>query len=116
MRQSVRLLWITVAVIAATILWVVNCSGPQPAVTGVQVRPPDAPGAPYVLEASLENRGRGQGQVAVTGRLIDRATGRTYEESARTDLAPRERSIVAIPFNAPPGEYEGEVEALYPPR
>ncbi len=101
---------------AGVALWILNCSGPQPQVLDVQLIGPLGPGQPYRVEATVSNRGRGHGEVAVTFRLRDRTTRQTVEEERRAQLQPGETVRVAALILAPPGSYEPEVQVEYPPR
>ena len=101
---------------AAAALWVVNCSGPRPVVTDVQLHEPDRDGAPYRVEAIVRNAGGGRGQVTVNVRLRERASGRTIQTGKQVVLEARESALVLAELPAPRGNYAPEVEAEYPPR
>jgi hypothetical protein len=116
----VRVSWSTigtaVAVCAALALWVARCSGPQPEVVGsASVTPPAQPGQPYVVAATVVNHGPGHGQVEVTFRLKDAATGQVYQRQEQVNLEPGEQSRVVGSIAAPEGSYAPEVEVQYPP-
>ena len=111
MRLGVGL--VAVAVIA--VLWVANCSGPQPSVGDVRLIPPPSDGAPYRVEATIRNTGRGHGEVAVTVRLRDdRPPERRNRPQAR--LEEHETTLLVADVPAPPGQYTPDVEVVYPPR
>lgn len=110
--------WFASGVLAAALiaLWVVQCSGPRPEVVGApSVRVPEQPGQPYVVEATVRNAGPGHGEIQVTARLRDRASGRTYQETDRTQLEAGDEARVAIPIHAPQADYEPRIEIEYPP-
>ena len=112
MRLGVGL--VAVAVIA--VLWVANCSGPQPSVGDVRLIPPSSDGAPYRVEATIRNTGRGHGEVAVTVRLRDDRAGRSVETDRKLDLEEHETTLLVADVPAPPGQYTPDVEVVYPPR
>ncbi|HEY1293072.1 MAG TPA: hypothetical protein VGJ60_08340 [Chloroflexota bacterium] len=98
-------------------LWVTHCSGPQAQVVGTpSLRAPAQPGQPYRIEAVVANPGPGQGQVQVTFRLRDLATGLAYQSQEQADLEPGEQVRVVTDIAAPDGNYQPEVEVRYPPR
>ena len=105
---------LAVAVIA--VLWVANCSGPQPAVSDVRLIAPQSDGAPYRVEATIRNTSRGHGEVAVTVRLREEQTGRSIETDRKVDLDPHETTLLVADVAAPPGNYAPDVQAVYPPR
>ena len=111
-----RLLAVIVVGVALTVLWVANCSGPEPKVAGVRLQEPTEEGGPYRIDALIQNEGPGHGQVEVMFRLVNRATGQTVEEDKETALEPRERTLVTVEIKAPKGDYEPRVEVEYPPR
>lgn len=111
-----QLLFVPVFVLALAVLWVVGCSGPRLEVTDTRLTAPTSEGAPYCLEATIKNQGWGHGQVNVTVRLRDKATGQTVQDDRKAELRPNETTRVAIELIAPPGAYEPEVEVDYPPR
>lgn len=110
------LVGLTVVVVAAAVLWVVNCSGPRPEAEVVRVVPPAEAGWPYLVEARLRNASHGHGQVTVTFRLRDTATGQTFQEERKVELREGETAGVVAEIHAPPGDYAPELEAEYPPR
>ncbi len=98
------------------VLWVTQCSGPRPEVVGSpQLRAPESPGQPYVVDARVRNGGPGHGQVQVTARLRDTATGQAYQRDEQVQLEPGEDARVAIEVQAPLGEYQPDLEVTYPP-
>ncbi len=105
-----------VAVVAAATLWVLNCSGPQPEVGAVRLVEPAVPGGPYRVEALIQNRSWGEGEVALTLRLHDPANGRTIQTDRKVALRGNETTLLVTEIQAPPGTYRAEVEATYPPR
>ena len=102
--------------VAIAALWVMNCSGPQPSVTNVRMIEPRAEATPYRVEATIHNKGNGQGQVAVTVRLRDRASDQTIQEDRKAVLKAGETTLVVVEMQAPRGDYTPEVEVEYPPR
>ncbi len=92
------------------------CFGPKPTVLTHELQPPEQPGQPWVLYATVENRGRGEGQVAVTARLLDPETGDVLAENETTaQFRGHETITVAIELQPPTdGPFEEEVEAEYP--
>jgi len=113
-RWSVLLgLVITVALVG---LWINRCSGPRAEVVGPPiVRAPQAPGEAYHVEATVRNAGPGHGEVQVTVRLRDRASGRGYESEQTAQLEAGEQVSVVAEIFAQPGTYEPQVEVSYPP-
>ncbi|HEU5367353.1 MAG TPA: hypothetical protein VFU69_02770 [Ktedonobacterales bacterium] len=105
-----------VLVLVLPYLWVSNCSGPRPSVSGLQVQPPQTPDGPYTLSALVTNNGPGHGQVDVTFRLRDQRSGHTFEQDETVTLEAGEQAEVSVEINAPPGNYMPEVEVEYPPR
>ncbi len=104
-------------VVAAAIIgsWVSQCSGPRPELVGsATVRSPQQPGDAYHVEAAVRNSGPGHGEVQVTARLRDRASGRAYQRDERVQLERGEQTNVVIEIFAPPGEYEPQVDVQYP--
>jgi hypothetical protein len=106
---------VVLAPILAGVLWVSNCSGPRPEVGDVRLTAPTGEGSPYRLETTVHNRGPGHGQVVVTFRLRDPATGRTVQSEERIVLDRGETSLVTTEILAPPAAYESEAEAEFPP-
>lgn len=96
-------------------LWVVNCTGPRPAVADVSVAAPTAPGAPYQVAALVRNQGWGHGQVQVIFRLRDKATGQTVQVAAPATLEAGETTRITAELQAPPGDYAPAVVVEYPP-
>lgn len=92
------------------------CFGPKPTVLSHELEPPEQPGQPWVMYATVENRGRGEGQVAVTARLIDPTTGDVLAENEVTaQFRSHETITVAIDLQPPmDGPFEERVEAEYP--
>ena len=97
-------------------LWVWNCTGPKPVITATSLRPLTSPGAPYRVEVEIENRWRGDGEVAALVRLRDRVTGRVVQAEHKVRLDGHERALVVAELAAPPGDYIPEVMVTYPPR
>ena len=105
-----------IAFCAAVGLWVAQCSGPRPEVMGSPtVTPPAQPGQPYVVAATIANHGPGHGQVEVTLRLKDVATGQLYQQQEQLNLESGEQSRVVTSIFAPVASYTPEVQVQYPP-
>jgi hypothetical protein len=105
-----------VAIAVVATLWVVNCSGPRPAVAVVQLVAPGADGEPYLVAATIRNQGWGHGEARVTVRLRDRASGQTIQREETVALDTGETTRLTAELRAPPGDYAVEVDAEYPPR
>jgi hypothetical protein len=104
----------TFAVLA--VLWVTQCSGPRPTVIGApQVQAPARPGDPLRVQATVRNDGPGHGEVRVTFRLRDPASGEAYQDDETVQLDRGETARVVGEIRAPPGSYEPEVQVEYPP-
>jgi hypothetical protein len=93
---------------------ILACSGPRATATEGRVRPSARPGF-YRVETQVVNSG-GSGQVDLTVRLRNRATGRIVTQEQPVDLQPRDRADVVVEIPAPPGDYTAEVSVDYPPR
>jgi hypothetical protein len=97
----------------AALLFVRGCSGPEPVVTATASA---RDGAGVVASATVRNDG-GEGEVQVTFRLRDRASGRVVAGEAIAQLRSGEAAeLTARIPTAPPGEFDLEAEAEYPPR
>jgi hypothetical protein len=107
---------VVLALIVAGVLWVSSCSGPRPEVGDVRLAAPSEEGAPYRLEATVHNRWRGHGQVVVTFRLRDPATGKTVQSEEQVVLSGGETTLVTTEILAPRAAYTSEVEVEYPPK
>ena len=73
--------------------------------------PPSSDGAPYRVEATIRNTGRGHGEVAVTVRLRDDRAGRSVETDRKLDLEEHETTLLVADVPAPPCEYTPDVES-----
>lgn len=104
------------AVAAAAVLWVLNCSGPQAQVESVRLQEPSGPGEPYQIEATVHNTGPGEGQVVLTFRLHDQATGEIYQTEGTAQIKSDETLNVSAEIRAPRGDYRPEVKVEYPVR
>ncbi len=89
--------------------------GPDPAV--VSQRLLQERGGSYVVLVGIQNRNGGQGQVAVTARLVTRASGETAAETTEyVSLDPHERVALRIQLEpAARGPYRPSVKVRYPP-
>jgi hypothetical protein len=103
------------AVLASALL--VGCGGPRPAIERVEGIPQTEGRVRVVV--TLQNRSGGDGQVAVTVTLRDRASHAVVgRQEWPVDLHPRERVTLAVDMVAggPPGaEITAEAVARYPP-
>jgi hypothetical protein len=107
----------TAALVLVTLaLWIANCSGPQPRVSDIRLQAPAGEGEPYAVQAVVENRGWGEGEVGITARLRDRASGRTLQQDESLHLQKGEVAQVLVLIAAPKADYTPELEAEYPPR
>ncbi len=89
-----------------------GCAGPRPMVLAVALeRTP----AGLVPRATVRNDG-GAGQVEVRFRLRVRATGRVVGAEVDAELERGEVLEVRGESPLPPGEYEIQADAEYPPR
>jgi hypothetical protein len=102
--------------IVLTVFWVAECTGPRPVVGEVRLDPPATDGAPYRVEANVTNTGRGHGEVAVTIRLRDAASGQSIQTDRRIELDEHETTHIIADMVAPTATYTPAVEAIYPPR
>ena len=96
------------------------CLGPKPSVVEVQKQPPAGPSDPYRIQVVIQNTGPGDGQIAVSVRLVDKRTQQTvvYDDQ-EVQLDKDERQSVnfeeTLPPNAPPADQiDVQVEAEYP--
>jgi hypothetical protein len=97
-----------------------GCLGPKPEVVSVQTQPPASASDPYRVHVLIANKGPGDGQVAVTLRLVDKRNGQTlhYDEQD-AQLAKDEQLRMdfeeMLPADAPPADQiDVQVEAQYP--
>ena len=111
-----RILGLVAAIAIALALWVAQCSGPQAEVVSVELVEPAREGAPYQVHATLWNAGPGHGEVNVTARLRERASGRTVQQERKAHLQEKETTLVVVEIPAPRGSYTPEVEVEYPPQ
>ena len=114
--MTVRLGLLVLLTAALTAWWVAECSGPRPVVGDVRLLSPTVEGGPYRVEASVTNASRGHGEVAVTIKIQDQASGRTIQTDRKLDLDEHESTRIIADIVAPPGTYVPTVEAVYPPR
>jgi hypothetical protein len=106
-----------VAFVLAAVLWVSQCSGPRPSVVGQpRVTAPEQPGDPYRVEGTIRNDGPGHGEVRLSFRLIDKASGEAYQKEDELQLEGGQTARAVVEMPAPPGDYAAEIEAQYPPR
>jgi hypothetical protein len=99
---------------AALVALALGCSGPRANATDARVRPSSRSGF-YRVETRVVNAG-GPGEVELTARLRNTATGRIVTQRQSVDLRPGDRADVALEVPAPPGDYAVDVTVEYPPR
>jgi hypothetical protein len=93
-----------------------GCTGPRPEVTAVQLVAPERKGEPFRVEATIRNRGGGEGEASVDVRLRDRKSGHTYQKQETVELKGHEVTHLSVVIHAPSGaDYEPLAEARYPP-
>ena len=103
--------------VAASALWVSQCSGPKPVFIGApRVDSPQQPGDPYRVEATIRNEGLGHGEARVTFRLVDQASHEAYLKDEPIQLERGETAHVIVEILAPPADYQPRVDVEYPPR
>ncbi len=96
---------------AAGALAVRACAGPRPSVAGTWLEP-SAGG--YVAVAAVRNAG-GDGEIQVSFRLRDGATGRIVPAHGTAQVRRGEEVQVRAFVPAPQGSWSLEAEAEYPP-
>ena len=103
--------------VAAAALFVVNCTGPRPAVSDVRLEEPKGESDPYVVRATIRNEWHGHGQVAVSVRLRESSGDppRTFEKQEQVSLARNGSTSLAVEIHAPRARYTPDVQADYPP-
>jgi hypothetical protein len=111
-----RALTTLLAVAAAVTLYLANCAGPRPQVGEIRLTEPRAAEGLYRVEATIHNRGPGEGEVSVILRLRDADGRATVQVDRKATLERGETTIVAADIPAPAGRYTPEVEVEYPPR
>lgn len=89
-----------------------GCRGPRPEVRDVHVSPAPEPGR-YRVEATVENRGGGEGDVVMILRLRD--GDRVVQERTQLELKPHETSHLVKDVEAPAGSWTAHIAAQYPP-
>ncbi len=102
-------------VLCGLALLVSGCFGPKPTVVRVEMQRVEKDHDLYVVSAEIHNAVGGDGEVSIEGKLIERSTGKTYRAEEKVHLAGHETTVVKLRIEAPPGNYEAEVSAEYPP-
>lgn len=97
-------------------LWVRHCAGPIPRLVELRATAPHDGEKNWTLDATIENRGPGEGEIAVSFRLIDPASGEVWERSAESDLLRGRTSHVVVGIDAPARTLVPSAELDYPPR
>jgi hypothetical protein len=95
-------------------LWVWQCSGPSPSVSGVELDPPEEPGGAYVVQATLTNDRWAHGTVKVIFQITEPESGRSYREEKEYEVGDGEEMFVSAEIEAPEAAYEPAVWAEYP--
>lgn len=94
----------------------VGCLGPKPVVEEVSAS--DVQDRKTVVSVVVRNAGSGDGPISLSVTVRDRATGEVVGREERSvELEPRERIVVAIEIELPPGieAVSAEADARYPP-
>ncbi len=102
--------------LATAFLWVRSCAGPRPRLVELRATAPHEGEKSWTLDATVENRGPGEGEIAVSFRLIDPATGEVWERSAESGLLRGRTSHVVVGIDAPARTLVPSAEIDYPPR
>jgi hypothetical protein len=114
-----RLVWplaVVLFVAVGVTLWLRNCTGPEPQLVEAYFEAPSESGRPYSAIAVVRNQGRGEGEMSVVFRLIDRATGVAYEAVTSVQIRPHETIAAQAEVLAPAGrDYDLKVDVVYPP-
>jgi hypothetical protein len=105
---------LVVLILALPVLWVINCSGPAPAIRQVRVQPAQEEGG-YNVNVTLQNDSPGHGEVQVTATLRDQNTGEVYTQTQNVFVQSGQIAVVTVNVQAPPGSYTPNVQAAYPP-
>jgi len=98
------------ALIAFAVLVAAGC-GPRPRVQSARAR---REAGRTVVEVSVANSG-GSGEVSVTVRLRDRATGVAYSKEDGLPMEAGRAGVASIELAVPDGDYEVSAQAEYPP-
>jgi hypothetical protein len=97
----------------AVIALAAACAGPRIRVAGAAAEPSPQPGCTRVI-ATLVNASGGEGDVKVTARVRDRASGRAFSFTRSVSVRGHDTIDVVIDVPAPPGDYTPEVSAGFP--
>lgn len=100
--------------VAALMLLLGACSGPRVTVTDVALEPGPQRGY-YRVAVKLGNTG-GPGEVKLTVRLRNRASGAVLSQDRGVGVRPGDQVDMVVDLAAPPAEYTVEAEVEYPPR
>lgn len=98
------------------LLWVWQCSGPDPTVTDVQIIEPTEADAPYQVVATIRNTNSQDGSLTVVFQMVDRQTGQIFQTTRTVEVSGREEIVAIAELHAPQSSYKVEVQAHYPPR
>src|SRR5690349_1626522 len=111
-----RLGLLLILALAVVFGWLAECTGLRPVVSDTRLVPPAVADGPYRVEANVTNDGRGHGEVAVTIKIRDQASGQSFQTDRKLDLDSHETTHIIADIPAPPAAYTPTVEAVYPPR
>jgi hypothetical protein len=103
-----------VAVVAAlAVLWVLQCSGPEASIDGVELIEPESPGDPYRIVATIDTSGRGHGTITIRFTLSD--GDRHFASERQVQVSEDDTVMVVEEIPAPQGDYEAGASVIYPP-
>jgi hypothetical protein len=113
---AIRMAGSLVIVAVLTVLWVWQCTGPEPTVTGVRLEEPQQPGDPYTVLATIDNNRWSHGTVTVLFEIVDRESGDVYRDEKRIDMKEDDPPLnVSDEISAPDSDYDPRVDVEYPP-
>jgi hypothetical protein len=97
------------ALVAATLLFLRHCGGPDPRLVSARMRGP-------VVEAVLRNESGGEGDVQIDFTLRRRDGSPPLLHTQRATLRPHETARVEARIDGAHGDEQVEAEIDYPPR
>jgi hypothetical protein len=101
------------AVVAATVVALVGCAGPDPMIERIDLVAPRLPGHVRV-ELVVVNRSGGHGQIQIEIRLREARSGRELAAEHPLELDAHQHVELIVEIPAPEGAYTAEARALYP--